>query len=122
MLEYASGKVARFGAGLGIYSRSTIIATLSRAQRGEDGESVRESLNQAIVFSRHCPISLAIRTKQFKSYDDKSERFLNRKPPKFMWVPNQAVKFKSILDREYVVSSAKTLVTHYLTRNDDYKS
>ena len=39
-----------------------------------------------------------------------------------MWVLNQAVKFKSIPDREYVVSSAKTLVTHYLTRNDDYKS
>ena len=49
VLEYASGKVARFSAGLGIYSRSTIVATLSRALRREDGESVRESLNQAIV-------------------------------------------------------------------------
>ena len=42
-------------------------------------------------FSSHCPISFVMRTKQFKLDDNNDEEFLQKKPVKYVWVPNQAV-------------------------------
>eukprot|EP00794_Sanderia_malayensis_P008638 gene8638-9570_t len=49
LLKFSSGQLGRINAGLGIFSRSKIVASLSRALRGEDIGSVREGLQQAIV-------------------------------------------------------------------------
>ena len=49
LLEKVSGQLSKWNAGLGIYSRSKIVASVSRSLRGEDNASVREGLNQAIV-------------------------------------------------------------------------
>eukprot|EP00112_Aurelia_sp_Birch-Aquarium-sp1_P025380 Seg841.4 transcript_id=Seg841.4/GoldUCD/mRNA.D3Y31 product="hypothetical protein" protein_id=Seg841.4/GoldUCD/D3Y31 len=49
LLEKVSGQLSKWNAGLGIYSRSKIVNSLSRSLRGEDNASVREGLNQAIV-------------------------------------------------------------------------
>ena len=74
-----------------------------------DNGIVSNSLFQKVVYfkvhklsftSSHCPISFAIRTKQFKINDKHDEDFLGKKPPKYVWVPNQAVKFKEILNKD----------------------
>ena len=68
-------------------------------------------------FSGNCPISFAMRTKQFQLDDDiNNEEFLTKRPAKYVWVPNQAVKFKDILNREKVLSGAKKIITHYLNQ------
>ena len=73
-------------------------------------------VHNLLFFSSHCPISFAMRTKQFKLGDDNNEEFLQKKQAKYVWVPNQAVKFKDILNREEVVSGAHKIVTHYLNQ------
>ena len=89
---------------------------------------VSNSLFQKVVYfkvhklsftSSHCPISFAIRTKRFKINDKHDENFLGKKPPKYVWVPNQAVKFKEILNKREVVSAATNLVTHYLSNENE---
>ena len=89
---------------------------------------VSNSLFQKVVYfkvhklsftSSHCPISVAIRTKRFKINDKHDEDFLGKKPPKYVRVPNQAVKFKEILNKKEVVSAATNLVTHYLSNENE---
>ena len=60
-----------------------------------------------------------MRTKQFQLDDDNNEEFLQMKPAKYVWVPNQAVKFKDILNREEVVSGANKIITHYLNQANE---
>ena len=88
---------------------------------------VSNSLFQKVVYfkvhklsftSSHCPVSFAIRTKRFKT-NKHDEDFLGKKPPKYVWVPNQAVKFKEILNKKEVVSAAANLVTHYLSNENE---
>ena len=50
--------------------------------------------------------------------DKHDENFLGKKTPKYLWVPNQAVKFKEILNKREVVSAATNLVTHYLSNEN----
>ena len=70
-------------------------------------------------FSSHCPISFAMQTRQFQLDDDNNEEFLQKKPAKYVWVPNQAVKFKDILNREEVVSGANKIITHYVNQANE---
>ena len=70
-------------------------------------------------FSSHCPISFVMRTKQFQLDDDNNKEFLQKKPAKYVWVPNQAVKFNDILNREEVVSGANKMITHYLNQANE---
>ena len=85
-----------------------------------------KSLFQKVVYfkvhklsftSSHCPIS--IRTKRFKINDKHDENFSGKKPPKYVWVPNQTAKFKEILNKREVVSAATNLVTHYLSNENE---
>ena len=48
-LEIIADKMETVNTGLGIFSRSKTVASVSRSLRGEDNAQVRESLNQAIV-------------------------------------------------------------------------
>ena len=60
-----------------------------------------------------------MRTKCLKINDKHDENFLGKKPPKYVWVPNQAVKFKEILNKTKVVSAATNLVTHLSNENEE---
>ena len=48
-----------------------------------------------------------------------NEEFLQKKPAKYVWVPNQAVKFRDILNGEEVVSGANKIVTQYLNQPNE---
>lgn len=48
-LEIVADKMEIVNTGLGIFSRSKTVSSVSRSLRGEDNAQVRESLNQAIV-------------------------------------------------------------------------
>ena len=48
-----------------------------------------------------------------------NEEFLQKKPAKYVWVPNQAVKFRDILNGEEVVSGANKIVTQYLNQANE---
>lgn len=49
VLEKVADQMQNVNTGLGIFSRSKIVSSVSRSLRGEDNAQVRESLNQAIV-------------------------------------------------------------------------
>ena len=49
VLEKVADQMDNVNTGLGIFSRSKIVSSVSRSLRGEDNAQVRESLNQAIV-------------------------------------------------------------------------
>ena len=60
-----------------------------------------------------------MRTKLFKLDVDNNGEFLQKKPAKYVWLPNQAVKFKDILSREEFVPGANKIVTHYLNLENE---
>ena len=49
------------------------------------------------LLSSHCPISFAMRTKQFQLDDDNNEEFLQKKPAKYVWVPIRLLNLKIFL-------------------------
>ena len=82
-------------------------------------EIVYFKVHNLSFFSSHCSILFAVRTKQFQLGDDNNEEFLQKKPAKYVWVPNQAVKFKNILNREEIVSGANKIITQYLNQANE---
>ena len=79
-------------------------------------EIVYFKVHNLSFFSSHCPISFAMRTKQFQLDDDNNGEFLQKNPAKYVWVPNHTVKFKDILNREEIVSGANKIITNYLNQ------
>ena len=49
VLEKVADQMQNVNTGLGIFSRSKIVSSVSRSLRGEGNAQVRESLNQAVV-------------------------------------------------------------------------